>query len=158
MSGRINAAVLIGSAIVTLGVMAMNFALAIAPDPDGTFGARTFPIIGSVALILLGGLEALRGIRGHVEPTTLSEDPLAVFALLFLSIGYILMVAKLGYLVSTAFAAPVAMWLFGIRNIVGLLIATIVCPAAYHFIFFEILGVFPPFGEWFDLLDILKGA
>jgi putative tricarboxylic transport membrane protein len=46
--------------------------------------------------------------------------------------------------------------LFGIRNPLSLLIAAIVCPAVYHAIFFMGLGVYPPYGEWFDLLDLFQ--
>ena len=49
------------------------------------------------------------------------------------------------------------MWLFGMRSPLWLLVTAIICPAIYHLIFFVLLGVFPPFGEWFDLLDVLQG-
>ncbi|MEP1930093.1 MAG: tripartite tricarboxylate transporter TctB family protein, partial [Roseibium sp.] len=62
-----------------------------------------------------------------------------------------------GYVLPTAIAAPVVLYIFGVRNWIGLAISVVVCPLIYHVIFFELLGVFPPFGEVFDLLDTIKG-
>ncbi|WP_209000640.1 hypothetical protein, partial [Labrenzia sp. DG1229] len=62
-----------------------------------------------------------------------------------------------GYVLPTALAAPVVLFLFGIRSRVGLAVSVILCPLIFHILFFELLGVFPPYGEVFDLLDWIKG-
>ncbi len=53
--------------------------------------------------------------------------------------------------------APVVLYIFGVRSRIGLAISVIVCPLIFHIIFFELLGVFPPYGEVFDLLDWFRG-
>ena len=60
-------------------------------------------------------------------------------------------------MIATAVAAPLALWIFGVRSVVGLSAAAALCPAVYHMVFFELLGVFPPLGRWFDLLDVIAG-
>ena len=158
MAGRVNEATVVGGMIAVFGLFALGASLAIEADAQGNANARIFPVMGAGALVLLGALEFRRGWQGGVRPLVLSEDLRAVLSLLALAIGYIWLVGKLGYLMSTGLVAPLAMWLFGIRHPLGLALAAVICPAAYHLIFFELMGVFPPFGEWFDLLDLIQGA
>lgn len=158
MAGRMNEATIIGGTIAAFGLVVFLLGLTIEADAQGNANARIIPLIGSGALCFLGGLEFRRGWTGESEPLALSGDPKSILALLALAIAYSWSLGKFGYLLSTGFVAPVAMWLFGIRNPLGLLVAAIVCPAIYHLIFFELMGVFPPFGEWFDLLDIIQGS
>lgn len=157
MTGRLPAAITVGSALVLLGLAAGWFGLQIAPDTDGGHGARIFPLMASAAILLMGGLELRRGLAGDNTPIALSNSPSAILGLLALSVAYVFVVTKLGYLIATALAAPLAMWLFGMRSPLWLVVTALVCPVVYHLIFFELLGVFPPFGEWFDLLDIIQG-
>ncbi|WP_421702923.1 tripartite tricarboxylate transporter TctB family protein [Aliiroseovarius sp.] len=158
MSGRVNEATVVGGMIAVFGLFALGAGLAIEADAQGNANARIFPVMGAGALVLLGALEFRRGWQGGVRPLVLSEDLRAVLSLLALAIGYTWLVGKLGYLMSTGLVAPLAMWLFGIRHPLGLALAAVICPAAYHLIFFELMGVFPPFGEWFDLLDLIQGG
>ena len=127
-------------------------------DPDGGLGARVFPMMSSGALILLGTIGFLTGLKpvAALKEKTDSRLLMQIAAALALSLFYVWIISKLGYLISTALVAPAILLLFGIRSPLGLLIAAIVCPAVYHAIFFMGLGVFPPYGEWFDLLDIFQ--
>ena len=154
----LNRTSVIGFVLALFGVAAMVAGFDIAPDPDGGLGARVFPLIAAVALLILGGLECWNGFRS--ARTLVTADRAAwgsILLLLVLCIGYVWLIGKLGYLISTALAAPLAMLLFGIRHPLGLLLAAILCPLIYHAIFFMGLGVFPPYGEWFDLLDLFAG-
>lgn len=122
-------------------------------------GARIFPYLASGAILIFGVLELVKGIRGaDTTPFALTKVPLDIVSLLVLAIVYVWLVTKLGYLIATGLVAPAALFLFGIRNPVGLLLAMVLCPVVYHVIFFELLGVFPPFGDWFDLLDVIQGS
>jgi putative tricarboxylic transport membrane protein len=157
-SERLNSATLVGGALALLGVGGIVASFGINPDPDGGWGARIFPLVGSGSILLLGLLEFIKGLRGAAGFGGQDNKALTdIFAMLFLSLAYVWLMAKLGYLLSTAIAAPLAMWIYGIRNPLGLIVAAILSPLIYHLIFFVGLGVFPPLGEWFDLLDIIQG-
>lgn len=144
--------------LALIGSAAMLVTLDIPRDPDGGLGARVFPMMASGALILLG----VAGFFTSVKSVQVGKEDcrgyrsIQIFLLLALSIAYVWLMSKLGYLISTALAAPIILMLFGIRNPLGLLVAAIACPAIYHAIFFVGLGVFPPLGEWFDLLDLFR--
>lgn len=146
-------------ALLVLGICATAASLEIPRDPDGGLGARVFPIMSSTALVLLGTLGILSRMKGivseEIEKST-ENSILKVTALLVLSLFYVWIISKFGYLISTALVSPLILLLFGMRDPIGLLVAAIVCPAVYHAVFFIGLGVYPPYGEWFDLLDLIQ--
>ncbi len=141
--------------MLLFGLAATAASFQIAPDPDGGWGARIFPLVGSLAVVMCGAVECFA--RPTQARTPEHQATLRVIALLIVSIAYIWLIGRFGYLLSTAVAAPLALWLFGIRKRIGLAAAAILCPAIYHLLFFEALGVFPPLGDWFDLLDVFAG-
>ncbi|WP_232204298.1 tripartite tricarboxylate transporter TctB family protein [Roseobacter sp. CCS2] len=144
-------------ALILLGVGATFTSMNIALDQYGRWGARIFPLAGSLSLVALGVAEWW-GARGRPASPALNRAHLpAIAALLALAIAYVWVMAQFGYLISTAIAAPIALWIFGVRNVIGLCAAAVLCPAIYHLVFFELLGVFPPLGRWFDLLDVFGG-
>lgn len=145
----------VGVALILIGMGATLTSMGIALDPYGRWGARLFPLAGSVALILLGAAELRQAPgTGAVERRHLP----AIAALLVLSVGYVWAISAVGYLIATAVAAPAALWVFGVRRPLGLLTAAVLCPVAYHLVFFELLGVFPPLGRYVDLLDVVGGV
>lgn len=156
---QLNSATVVGGALTLFGAAAVVASFGINPDPDGGWGARIFPLVSTLALTFLGVLELASGLRGRPAAGTLDRPGTlpGILALLALSLGYVWLMSKLGYLLSTAVAAPLALWLFGVRRPLVLLLAAVLCPALYHAVFFVGLGVFPPLGEWFDLLDLLQG-
>ncbi|GAB5435273.1 tripartite tricarboxylate transporter TctB family protein [Falsiruegeria mediterranea] len=161
MSTRtLNTNTVIGGFMAVFGLAAIVASLDINTDPDGAWGARIFPLVGSVALVVLGVVECVNGLKFPPPAAERgAEDNVTgrILALLILSFAYVWLIGKFGYLLSTGLAAIGALMIFGVRNPVGLLVAAIVCPAIYHLIFFVLLGVFPPYGEWFDPLDITQG-
>ena len=158
MFERLNIAMLVGGFLFLLGVLAAFFSLQIPAETGGDTGARTFPYLGAGALLLLGALEFRRGLRLPGHQIGMPKEAGTIVGVIFVGVLYVILISKLGYLVATALAAPSVLFLFGLRNPLGLLAAAVLSPAAYHLIFFELLGVFPPYGEWFDLLDILQGG
>lgn len=145
---------IIAAVLTVFSIAALIASFQIEKDPGGGWGARIFPLFGSGALLIVGLLEmrnALQGAVPHSKPAAPS-----VWLLLGLALGYVWLIGKVGYLLSTAVAAPLALWIFGIRRPAGLLLSAVLCPLIYHLIFFELLGVFPPYGQWIDLLDILQ--
>ena len=155
----INQSTLTYLALLVLGICSTLASLEIPRDSDGDLGAKVFPIMSSVALVLLGTLGLLSRTKGlvseEIEKST-ENSLLKVTALLVLSLFYVWIISKFGYLVSTALVSPLILRLFGMRDPIGLLVAAIVCPAVYHAIFFIGLNVYPPYGEWFDLLDLIQ--
>ncbi|HIC82093.1 MAG TPA: tripartite tricarboxylate transporter TctB family protein [Kiloniellaceae bacterium] len=155
---RLNGATVVGAVLAAFGAAAVIASFGIDPDPDGGWGARIFPLAAAAALLLLGAMEMAKGLTAQdAAPIRMAPQLSGILALLLLSLAYVWLMGKLGYLISTALAAPLALWLFGIRNPLGLLAAALLCPLAYHLVFFLGLGVFPPLGEWFDLLDVIGG-
>lgn len=159
---RLNSTAIIGLGLTGLGLAAVVASFGINLDHDGGWGARIFPLVGSSTLVVLGVLEMLKGQAMQPVPTNTQEtseaNPLArIITLLILSFAYLWLIGKIGYLISTGLAAVAALMVFGIRNPLGLTLAAILCPLVYHLIFFVLLGVFPPYGEWFEPLDIIQG-
>ena len=155
----INQSTITSLALLLIGICAMVATMYIPRDPDGSLGARVFPLMSSGALILLGILGIPAGMREPVSKRKEKEGKkflLKITSLLALSLFYVWLISKLGYLASTALVSPLILMLFGIRNPLTLLFAAIVCPAVYHTVFFMGLGVYPPYGEWFDLLDLFQ--
>ena len=155
-SDRVSRQGMIIAALLTVFSLAAVIAsFQIERDPGGGWGARMFPLFGSGMLLLIGTAELRGALRGQVpEGKSVAQS---VWLLLGLALGYVWLIGKIGYLFSTALTAPLALLIFGIRRPAGLLLAAVLCPALYHLIFFELLGVFPPYGEWVDLLDIVQG-
>ncbi|WP_315898805.1 tripartite tricarboxylate transporter TctB family protein [Tateyamaria omphalii] len=142
---------MVGLALILIGIGATITSLGISLDQYGRWGARLFPLAGSLALIVLGMLE----LRRSEGPRLDRKHWPAVAGLLFLSMAYVWAISVVGYLIATALAAPLALWIFGVRSVIGLSAAAVLCPGVYHLVFFELLGVFPPLGRWFDLLDVI---
>ncbi|MGH1482589.1 MAG: tripartite tricarboxylate transporter TctB family protein [Geminicoccales bacterium] len=144
---------LTGPILALIGALALFASLGIDPDPDGGQGARIFPIISAVVLMLLGTLETLTASRtSGAEPFGLVR----VLLLLLLALVYVFGINLIGYLAATAIVAPFALMLFGRDHPLELLAAALLCPIVYHLLFFVGLGVFPPDGIWFDLQDLWR--
>jgi putative tricarboxylic transport membrane protein len=144
-------------ALLTMGVVAVTASFWIPLDYDGSMGARIFPLMSAGVLILLGGL-MLRPVKvDHETEVSQASIPTGPLMLLAVAVLYLWLIGKLGYLISTGFVTPVALWLFGIRRPAGLVVGALAAPVIFHLIFFEALGVFPPYGAWFDLLNLNGG-
>ncbi len=157
MAGRLNQTVIVGAMLALFGIAATLASIQIEIDRDGGWGARIFPLAGSVALVVLGLVELLKGLREGRVTALPAFNAWAIAGLLVVALFYVWAIGVAGYLIATAIAAPLAMLLFGIRDWRALVATAILCPAIYHLIFFEGLGVFPPLGRWFDLLDVIQG-
>jgi hypothetical protein len=144
---------LTGPILALIGALALFASLGIDPDPDGGQGARIFPLISAVVLMLLGTLETLATSKpAAVRPA----GQFRVLLLLVLALVYVFGIGLIGYLIATAIAAPIAFLLFGRDHPLELLAAALLCPIVYHLLFFVGLGVFPPDGAWFDLQDLWR--
>ena len=155
----------LGLVLVAIGLLSGGAALSIGGWGEGAWGPRTVPLLAALALVLSGASVTLSPSADSSRPVE-GEPPLAgtpdrapasgewrVPALLALAVLYVLGVDRAGYLVATAFAAPATFWLFEARRPLALVLAALLVPLALHLAFFRVLGVFPPLGRWFDLLD-----
>ncbi|MXW87549.1 MAG: tripartite tricarboxylate transporter TctB family protein [Boseongicola sp. SB0673_bin_14] len=154
--------------MVAVGLSFFAASLGIDVQEQGGIAPRVFPMAGALLIAMLGAMQVGHGTSraslvrkpqdaGEAEARGRALDAYHVAGLLALSVAYVAGINYFGYLVSTAAAAPVALCLFGIRSIPGLCAAAVLCPAIYHLVFFVGLGVFPPYGLWFDLLDVIPG-
>ena len=151
-----------GATLVVLSFVALWGAwLVPAPAPGETW-AGLVPFAASLALLGLSCLLVLNGFRMRTDGP--SADAVAmgtgtpqILALFLVALIYQGSFQWFGYLLPTAIAAPVTLYMFGVRNLAGLAVSVVLCPLVFHIIFFELLGVFPPYGEVFDLLDVIRG-
>ena len=130
-----------------------------AASPGDTW-AGIVPFAASVALLGLSILllaAASRQSAGVAQTTSDNGATLQIVGLFVIALIYQQSFRWFGYLVPTAIVAPVVLYIFGVRSWIGLAISVVVCPLVFHIIFFVLLGVFPPYGEVFDLLSWIQG-
>ena len=159
-----------GLVLAGSGVAVGIAALGIGEGLDAaSWGPRTVPLLAAAALVAAGLADAAsssgRAATPHVSARACAEkdvpavraagDPRLPLALFGVAVLYALLMARTGYLVSTALTAPAAFALFGLRRPAALLAAALLCPTVLHVAFFVFLGVFPPRGAWFDTLGWL---
>ncbi|MCB2099756.1 MAG: tripartite tricarboxylate transporter TctB family protein [Rhodobacterales bacterium] len=151
-------AVLEGLAVTALGGGAVWGALAVPSAPAGETWAGLVPMTVAVGLVLAGLWMTLAGMRAHAGVWSLprpTRGTLEVLGLAVLALAYHQGIVWFGYLLPTAVAAPITLAAFGVRSRLGLALSVVLCPLAFHLVFFQLLGVFPPYGSLFDPLDLL---
>ena len=146
-----------GAVLAALGLGAFLLSFGVGTHAWGAESARMFPQIVAVVLLVLS---LWLTFSPTTDGTELPDRPelVLVICLFLLGAGYTFLIDKFGFLIATFVATPVVFGMFGLRRPLGLLIAAVAVPAALHVVFFELLGLFPPFGAWFDLLDVLRGG
>lgn len=150
-----------GTALAVVRGPAIWGALQVPSAPPGETWPGVVPF-GAAAGLLIVSLFMLLGARKPQTSDTVAEPPeisgtMHVIILFLIALAYQQSMRWFGYVLPTAIVAPVVLYIFSVRNPVGLALSAILCPLAYHIIFFKLLGVFPPYGEVFDLLDALQG-
>ncbi|WP_170546006.1 tripartite tricarboxylate transporter TctB family protein [Ruegeria arenilitoris] len=130
-----------------------------APSPGDTW-AGIVPFSAALALLALSGVMLLGATRQTAGDTGNDQDSgatLQIIGLFIIALVYQQSFRWFGYLLPTAIAAPVVLSIFGVRSRIGLALSVVLCPLIFHLIFFVLLGVFPPYGEVFDLLSWIQG-
>lgn len=151
-----------GGVVAVIGAGAVWGALQVPPAPAGETWAGLVPMVVAVSLLVFGIWMAFANIRSvattpeGASETAANRGNFEVIGLFVLSLAYYQGIQMFGYLLPTAVAAPAALFFFGIRRPLALALSAIICPAVFHVLFFELLGVFPPLGEVFDLLDLIR--
>ncbi|MEP2027589.1 MAG: tripartite tricarboxylate transporter TctB family protein [Paracoccaceae bacterium] len=150
-----------GVALLAISLFAIIGVWNVPAASDNETWAGVVPFGAGLGLLIISGMMifgAFRNASDDQENTSAEASvTLEVLTLFAIALLYQQSMRWFGYVLPTAIAAPVVLYIFGVRNWIGLAISVVVCPLIYHVIFFELLGVFPPFGEVFDLLDTIKG-
>ena len=150
-----------GIVLAILALLAIWGAWQVPGASPGDTWAGIVPFSASLALLVLSGLMIASAARtqatGPTDDGPSDSGTLDILALFAVALIYQQSFRWFGYILPTAIVAPVVMSLFGVRNWVGLAASVVVCPLVFHILFFVLLGVFPPYGEVFDLLDWLRG-
>lgn len=130
-----------------------------AASPGDTW-AGIVPFSASVALLILSGAMlagASQQTAGGSETVQDNVATIQIVGLFLIALIYQQSFRWFGYLLPTAIVAPIVLYIFGVRNLVGLTLSIALCPLVFHLIFFVLLGVYPPYGEVFDLLSWIQG-
>lgn len=149
-----------GLVLAVISIVAIWGAWQVPAASPGDTWAGIVPFAASVALLGLSILLIVDASRQSVGAPPTTSDNGATFQIVLLFIIALIYQQSFrwfGYLLPTAIVAPVVLYMFGVRSWVGLAISVVVCPLVFHLIFFVLLGVFPPYGEVFDLLSWIQG-
>lgn len=150
-----------GIVLAILALLAIWGAWQVPSSSPGDTWAGIVPFAASLVLLVLSGLMIATAARttatGSQDDGPSESATLDILALFALALIYQQSFRWFGYVLPTAIVAPIVMYLFGVRNWVGLAASVVVCPLVFHILFFVLLGVFPPYGEVFDLADWLRG-
>ena len=149
-----------GIVLALLSLMAVWGAWQVPAAAPGDTWAGIVPFAAAITLLALSGLMILGGMRvtGGLQDKTEGGDAgiLDILILFAVALLYQQSLRWFGYVLPTAVVAPVVFRIFGVRSWIGLATSVVLCPLAFHVVFFELLGVFPPHGEMFDVLDWLR--
>ena len=151
-----------GLVILLVGVFAVWGALQVPPAPAGEIWAGVLPMTAALLIALGGGWLAYAGYRSQpvqaeAAPSGTRSTVIQVLGFFAGALVYQQAITLFGYELPTAIAAPLALWMFGVRSVTGLMLAAVLCPLIFHLVFFRLLGVFPPYGEVFNPTDLLGG-
>ncbi|MES0880706.1 tripartite tricarboxylate transporter TctB family protein [Roseibium sp. SCP14] len=152
-----------GLALLVLSLIAIWGAWQVPQAAPGETWAGLVPFGAALALfglslfLVTGGLRSVSHGSGFDDQQTSTTGTREILTLFLIALVYQQSFRWFGYVLPTAIVAPVVLYMFGVRNKVGLTASVFLCPLVFHIIFFELLGVFPPYGEVFDLLDAIRG-
>ena len=166
-----------GLIVALIGLGAVWGAYQVPSAQDGETWAGLVPMVVAVGLTLGGVLMVIDTLKqvaaenaagtgiseGNEESTDSvgtsresSSTVKTVIGVAVLAFVYQYAIVAFGYLLPTALVAPVVLYVFGVRSVPGLLLSMVLCPLVFHLIFFELLGVFPPYGDVFEPLDLIR--
>ncbi len=151
----------VGVVLFALGMFAVLGVWNVPAAANNETWAGVVPFGAGLGLLAISGLMIIGTFRaqpyGNSGTKQDHNSTLEILALFAIALLYQQSIRWFGYVLPTAISAPVVLYMFGVRSRIGLAISVVLCPLVYHTIFFVLLGVFPPFGEIFDLLDAIQG-
>jgi putative tricarboxylic transport membrane protein len=141
--------------VLAVGVVALLATFAIPAGRDGwaTTGARFFPLLVSIGLILLGFALLLRStvladeqLGRHAAEEAAETDWTTPAVLMAMLVAYVLVLEPVGYVVATALLFPAAARALGSRGLVRDIVAGVVFAVAVDVLFTRVLAVPLPIG------------
>ncbi|WP_170516252.1 tripartite tricarboxylate transporter TctB family protein [Ruegeria atlantica] len=149
-----------GLVLALISIFAIWGAWQVPAASPGDTWAGIVPFSAAVALLFLSGLMLAGAARQTTGGANHAQDngaALQIIGLFIIALIYQQSFRWFGYLLPTAIVAPLVLYFFGVRSRIGLAVSVILCPLIFHLIFFVLLGVYPPYGEVFDLLSWIQG-
>lgn len=143
------------AAVAGLGIYALVRAGSInEPLTVGALGPRTLPYIVGVLLLVLGVLNVIAVLRGHLGQPEESEDLdpdapthwLTVGLLIGLFVVHAFLIVPLGWPIAAAVLFSGAAWIFGTTGKVRAVIYGVILALLAQFVFAGLLGVSLPAG------------
>jgi len=124
----------------------------------GAKSGRYFPYFLSYITVLCGGImlafDIVEKKVAVTDPKTAKGIDLSSLSnaaiIVVLSVVYIFMITKVGYIISTMLALPVTMWLFGYRKVKTVIILSVLSPLVIYLIFAKMMAVPLPVGTLFQ--------
>jgi putative tricarboxylic transport membrane protein len=149
-----------GAAVTLFGAFALWKAFEIEqPTAYRPMGPRVFPVLISVALIVLGVLfvvETLRGadpeVEQHVATELRTADHFQVVLVVGLLVAYTLAFDRLGYVVATTVFLPAAARILGSRQVLRDVVVGVAVAIAAFVVFTKLLSIDLPTGVMGDVL------
>ena len=147
-------------ALVWLSAVAIIGALQVPEAAEGETWAGIVPFGAGIGLAIIAAILLVSALAKDDKSESLdsseNKGAYSVCILFLIAVLYQQSFTWFGYLLPTAIAAPVVLYLFNVRSPLGLMLSVVICPLIFHTIFFVLLGVYPPFGEVFDLLSFIQ--
>ncbi|MEL6800508.1 MAG: tripartite tricarboxylate transporter TctB family protein [Pseudomonadota bacterium] len=144
--------------VIAIGIVFGIEALRINPASHEAVGPRSVPVFLALLMIVLGagiGLSALANRTVETADTDdfgfRDSDLKRVFAVIGAGIVYTAAFWAVGYLTATVLAGGLALWVFGVRSPLVIILGAIAAGIAYQFIFMGLMGLLDPRGELLDL-------
>ncbi|UAB88085.1 tripartite tricarboxylate transporter TctB family protein [Ruegeria sp. SCSIO 43209] len=149
-----------GLVLALISIFAIWGAWQVPAASPGDTWAGIVPFSAALALLALSGVMVLIATRQTAGDTSDDQDSnatLQIIGLFIIAMLYQQSFRWFGYLLPTAIVTPIVLYIFGVRSRIGLVLSIVLCPLVFHLIFFVLLGVYPPYGEVFDLLSWIQG-
>lgn len=153
----------VAAVVIAIGTVFGIEAWRIDPASYEAIGPRFVPLFLCLAMIALG---ALIGIAALVAPGA-EAPPEAGFgfrdtdlgrvaAVIGAGIAYVFAFWALGYFVATIIAAALALFVFGVRAPVILILGAVAAGVVYQVVFMGLMGLLDPRGELLDLRSLSR--
>lgn len=130
--------ILIAAALL---LFTLTFPAPVQPEDPGT---SVLPRLVGGALVVLGVALFFRPETATVAPPSGTRGRMA--AVVVATAALVMVVVPLGFPITMALFLAFALWLMGVRKVVGLVLYPIVASAVLYFLFADLLDVYLPAG------------
>lgn len=151
----------VAAVVIAIGLVFAWQSWLIDPSSNEAVGPRSVPLFLATAMIVLGagiGVASLAGERAGADDAVedaefgfLDSDLSRVVAVVGAGAAYTIAFWALGYMAATILAAAMALWIFGVRSALAIVVCAIVAGVAYQFVFMGLMGLLDPRGQLLDL-------